>query len=366
MIGGAAFAFGAGFVMAAMQAGAPALGLDPDPVVEIGASASNPDDQLFGVGRVLRVAEGGFLVVEGELGRIRVYDAQGRFVRDLGGLGDGPGEFRNIVDATLAGDALLVLDRDGSVTRLALDGRVLATRRPSLAGLTGERYNPVPYAVLPGGEVLVRAQERVFGRPDGAYVQEVGWLGLAPQGGADTLGFFPSHPVRSDEGLPRPFRPWVEAAARSGGGALWVSVPAEGRLVDPVRGLEIRLPPETRAPTGADLGLFRESYLARGGSANDRRVIAEWVDGAPVAERLPAFRRFTVDGLGRAWVERWPAADGRSAWHVFDRDGTLTRTLEAASRLRVEDAGRDWLVGVWIDDFGVETVRLYALRDGGA
>lgn len=335
--------------------------VDARPLVEIGASAADPHDQLYGVTRVLRGPNGGLLVVEASAGRIRSYDASGRFVRDLGGRGEGPGEFRDIVDVSLSGDALLVLDRDGSVTRLGLDGAVLATWRIDVDGLVNEAYNPVPAGVLPDGRVVIRANERVFGRPDGEYVQHVGFLTVGPRDQADTLAFVPSRRVHSDQGLPRPYRPWVEAEWRAGAGALWMSAPVEGRIVKAASAVRITLPDRGRSPSTADLDHFRERYVARGGSENDRRVIADWVDESPVAEALPPLRSFTVDGLGRVWVEAWPPSPDQTVWEVFDSAGRSLVTVRIPRELRLEDAGEDWICGVWTDPLGVERVRVHAL-----
>jgi hypothetical protein len=356
---------GALVVGIAPQAGPDLARIVTGPLVEIGASTTDPNDQLFGVGPVLRTGEGGFLVVETSAGRIRVYDGEGRFVRDLGGQGDGPGEFREILDAALLGDTLAVLDRNGSITHLGLDGTVLGTVRFDPTGLTGERFNPVPFGILPDGRLLVRASERVFGRADGEYVQRVGWLALDARGQADTLGFPPSHAVRSDNGLPRPFRPWLDADFAVGSGALWLSVPYAGRLWRPSDGVEIHPASARRAPTAADLKRFRERYLGRGRTANDRRVIAEWVDEAPVAERLPPFRRFTVDRLGRVWLERWRASEGSTVWNVYNQDGASVGRVTLDGELRLEAAGTDWILGVSTDALGIERVRLYAVEGVG-
>ena len=337
--------------------------VDPEPTVEIGGSPDDPRDQLFGVGRVLQTRQGGFLIVESTAGRVRMYDSTGTFLRDLGGQGDGPGEFRQILDVALAGDTLLVLDRDGSATRLGLDGSVIGTRRTDYADLTDEAFNPVPHGILADGRVLVRAQERVFGRPDGEYVRRVGWLTVDAEGRADTLAFLEAQAVRSDEGIPRPYRPWTDPAFAAGGGDLWLTVPAEGRLVRPSDGLEIEPSPGDRAPSDDDLARFREEYVARGVSANDRRVIAEWVDEAPVAERIPAFRRVVVDRIRRIWVERWPEGPARTTWHVFDSGGRRVGTVTIPLALRLEAAGPDWIVGVWSDPFGVEHVRAFSLPE---
>jgi hypothetical protein len=311
---------------------------------------------------VLRGAGGDLLVVEGSAGRIRRYASDGTFIRDLGRRGDGPGEFRAIIGAALNGDTLLVLDRDGAVTRMGLDGSVIDTRRTRVAGLTDERFNPNPNGILADGRVLVRAPERVFGRPDGDYIQSVGWLTIDPAGRVDTLAFLDSQRVRSDDGVPRPYRPWIDAGFAASNGQLWLSSPNERLLLRPEVDLEIRLPDGEEAPSLADLERFREQYVGRGASDNDRRVISEWVDGAPVAETLPPWRHFTVDLVGRIWLERWPSDRPGAQWDVFSGNGTPIATAALPLELRVEDAGGGWLLGVWVDDLGVERVGVFRLE----
>lgn len=352
----------------AMSAGAATdtVVVEGPPRIEIGSSTSDARDQLFDVGRVLRTSDGEFVVVETTAGRLRRYDADGRFVRDLGGRGQGPGEFPDITDAVLRGDTLLVLASDGRVTRLTLEDEVVDTWRPSLDGLVDEAYNPVPAGLLRDGRMLVRANERVFGRPDGDYLQNVLWLTVTRRGGADTLALVPSHRVHSEQGLPRPYRPWVEAAWSAGGGALWLTVPAAARVRRVGSDVRVDVAVPDRAPSDDDLSRFRARYLARGRSANDRRVIAEWVDESPLAEHVPAFRRITADQLGRVWVERWPDADAETTWDVFDAVGRAVAAVRIPLTLRLEGAGDGWIVGVWTDPLGVERVRLYdlpALKD---
>ena len=77
-------------------------------------------------------------VLDGPMATVRVYDVDGRHLRDIGRPGDGPGEFRRpwalaIVD----GERLLVRDRaQGRVHELSLDGELLGDFRVGGAART--------------------------------------------------------------------------------------------------------------------------------------------------------------------------------------------------------------------------------------
>jgi hypothetical protein len=46
---------------------------------------------------------------------------------------------------------------------------------------------------------------------------------------------------------------------------------------------------------------------------------------------------------------------------VFDPDGRYLGPVELPARLRVTDIGDRTLLGVWRDEYGVESVRRYAI-----
>jgi hypothetical protein len=55
----------------------------------------------------------------------------------------------------------------------------------------------------------------------------------------------------------------------------------------------------------------------------------------------------------------------RNARTVFASDGTWLGTVELPPRFTPWHIGRDFVVGVWRDDFDVEHVQLYALMKPG-
>src|SRR5690606_23746461 len=72
----------------------PFLMLDTSAVVEIGETLDeNPDYQLFQVASALRLSGGTIVVANRGSHQLKLYDSTGRFVRNMGRKGGGPGEF---------------------------------------------------------------------------------------------------------------------------------------------------------------------------------------------------------------------------------------------------------------------------------
>ena len=84
-----------------------------------------------------------------------------------------------------------------------------------------------------------------------------------------------------------------------------------------------------------------------------------------IPETLPAFRSLKVDAMGWLWAEvyEWDPTLPPE-WMVFDLDGRARGTLTTPKGLVVESIGADYILGVWIDDLGIEFVRRYALKRG--
>jgi hypothetical protein len=90
------------------------------------------------------------------------------------------------------------------------------------------------------------------------------------------------------------------------------------------------------------------------------------------AESMPLFRWIAVDSEENLWVEEWEGvgldqgrfsvfrSDGAWLGHVDLPDG-LPQARIAYDRQAVE-IGSDYLLGVWVDEFGVEQVRLYRIE----
>jgi hypothetical protein len=77
-------------------------------VTTFGGLDDEPDAELLQVRRVVMSNDGRFVVANGDPAVVRVFDARGRFERQLGRSGAGPGEFRGGVDVRpWTGDSVL-------------------------------------------------------------------------------------------------------------------------------------------------------------------------------------------------------------------------------------------------------------------
>jgi len=243
--------------------------LAAEPSVQIGVVEGRAEYQWTRPVAGARLSNGDFAVLEQVPAEVRIFDAEGEFVRRIGAGGDGPGEFRSPSDlAVLAGDTLLVWDEsarrlswfspDGALVRertLREPGGIRLIRRVSLAssgvatvlgtetamedwgreaeGRTRERWRIVPVGVAgdagesigetPGTERVVDVARSADGSVASITVTGRWWWGdgfaWAHAGGvwtADRLALTARH-FDADTGLDRivrvaaPSRPFTNA-----------------------------------------------------------------------------------------------------------------------------------------------------------
>ncbi|MCA9764523.1 MAG: 6-bladed beta-propeller, partial [Gemmatimonadetes bacterium] len=89
--------------------------VDPRPRLTIGDDPDDPMQQFVRIRDVLALPGGRIAILDAGLPAIRVFDTTGRWVRNVGRTGNGPGEFRDPIDLAFDGTGLGVLDRDGRI-----------------------------------------------------------------------------------------------------------------------------------------------------------------------------------------------------------------------------------------------------------
>lgn len=103
-----------------------------------------------------RVGRGGdVFILDGGIPAIRVFDAQGVFLRQIGRRGDGPGELRAPVSWGITGERVWIADqRLGRLSIFTLDGELVSDRRldPTVEGRAGAGVAPIQ--ALPAGGFL--------------------------------------------------------------------------------------------------------------------------------------------------------------------------------------------------------------------
>ena len=345
--------------------------LSDTPIVEIGGSAGDPNDELYRVQAVKQSNTGDILVLNSGTSEIRKYDRAGRHLLNMGRRGSGPGEFAAplwlVVDRT---DSILVydfrlqrfslFDTDGTPGREVLvQDQDIGLRQT--AGLLRDGSLLIPHA--PGPQTTVNGLRR-----DTVVLRRISTTGeeLPP------LGTFPG---REYFGLVEGLGTGV-TQYRAFGRSLEIALADSVLYVGPTDNSEIRMythagvlrgiirvaTPPVRvtddmkaAHTRTALAFFQDSALrARFGR------LEEIMSFPPT---IPAFSRLATDTDQNLWVRGYPVhPDSNTDWHVFDPAGRLSAVIRLPVGFVEHVFDRDRVIGTWTGEDDVERVRVYELR----
>ena len=345
-----------------------------EPRVEIGVVDGADEYQLFDVSDAVVQSDNGLVVANRGTHELRFYDGRGRYLRSVGGEGDGPGEFRGLqfVDR-FSGDSLLafdgrhlrasVFDRQGRFIRSYSLNSPTNPSRPSLVG------------VLSGGSIVIRENHPYIAglAPTGPDRAPVPLFLSDPNGeGRDTLGVYPGVETFV---LALPAERWMSVRPVTFGRRLTTAIAddriaiagtdsfairiygSDGELRQTVRQRRVLVPIEA-----ADITRFNDSVLSAVEDPRSRQFYREMFELMPKHETFPALASIQFDRIGNLWVEEYrQPGDQRSIWQVFDQDGHLVARVQIPIELQVLDIGPAYLMGVVRDELGVERILLYAL-----
>lgn len=334
--------------------------VDSVPDLQVGSLDGAGPDVFSRIVGVVPLEDGGFVVGDRSSAELRWFDRTGASTATYGRAGQGPGEFQSLSLIPSPGrDSLVVFDtRRRDFTLVAPDAsgfRVITPPARQLVvgaaqGVAGDR------AVFRSGSLPQCPDDRWC--DSSANVRSVRLDTI----GADTLGVFPRMWIRYfDRDVPI-----GETGALDPAGAVAPTSQAliveghptfelrrfdlEGTLTDIYR-VNVSDPP----PASSQMQRYIES-LPNGSEA--RRVH----QSAPVPEDAPSFARLIVDSDGWVWALLFePANRLPTRWLVFDPGGNAAGYVDLPDGLDVEAIGRDYILGVWEDDFRVEYVRRYQL-----
>ncbi len=329
-------------------------------------------------------AQSNLHTLDSQLDHILVVGPNGSLVRTVGGRGEGPGEFNNVLS--------VIVGRDGSYTVLGFttidllhpDGEFArrVTMDPMTTGLIFSSM------ALPDGRLVTSALQRFgaqdehyeAGRPihvfplDGAEPEVLYTAWELPPEGEDESTF-----ESSGSGAVRMYR----AAGRAFEPRLQYDLLTDGRLalIDSI-GYRVKLVGLDGTVTGtierpiaplpvddAIMEAERERYREREASevvssgGVNVQVEREGAEGRTFAAELPVLYALDVDWDDRIWLERWgPTGDDDGPIDVVTPDGDYIGTLPPDG-LRTPDAfGPDGLMAyIERDEMDVQTVRVVRL-----
>jgi hypothetical protein len=338
--------------------------LSDEPVLTIGVMEGPEEYQLFNAVWALRLADGSIAVANGGTFEIRVYDAEGRFVRHVGREGGGPQEFKRLgLMWRTPPDSLYV--NDFGNTRLAVlgpDGGVARTFR--LTGLN--RNYPMPLGAFADGTFLVSSNE--FSAIDAAR------QGL----GRDTLLLF-----RYD----RNGSLLDTVARRPGREVYWTTVNGTPNMTSPpplgrwgftavgtdrwYYGAQDAYEIEVFGTDGALQRLIRRPGPNRPVTAEVARAVRErllerddrlhWHADIPLPATVPAHGIMLAADDGHLWVQEYRLRGEPQRWAVFDPEGRFLGHVQTPDADRITQIGSDFVLGLWSDEMDVEHVRMYRL-----
>ncbi len=264
----------------------------------IGVDAGPPEYMLASVVSVA-ATDNRIYVLERRPPILRVYDFDGTHVQDIGGRGQGPGEFGLPASVTIAPDGRILV-RDEGNTRFSVfdrDGELLETWPKDARATLGETvlapdgtpYVPVPFRV-PGQRRVIgyraHGAEGAFGEPvmprEFAYEEPR----LRSGGSSGPVPYWP-----------RPVSILSPVGAMVSG--LGIEYAIEVRYFDGrVRRIVRQVPP---VPVSADEVAWRE----RAETAYWKGEDPSWRWAGPgVRDEKPYFDGLYADADGRIWVER--------------------------------------------------------------
>jgi hypothetical protein len=362
-----------------------------DEELSIGVEAGD-DPYMLGSVRALATDGEEIFVLDQQVPVIRVYDAAGRHLRDIGKDGEGPGEFRRPESMVLGPDGrIFVRDpRTGRITIFSKQGAAVGTI-PVRSGFSTS--NPM---VITHDGTLYNYQLL----NQGADVRD--WqLALVPRSEGETEEGEPIRPPELD------FEQMRIEARREGSTSInsvpfapsssWTLAPS-GAVIAGVStdyAFEIHYPDGRvtrveKAWRPIPVEPAEAAWQKRLATANMRNTDPEWVwNGPEVPATKPAFSRFLADHSGRIWVNRpgpgyhvegpciedpdvddisqayaepcWRAHD---TWEVFDEEGRflggadLPEGIQMYPAPHIEDTT---FLAAFQDDLGTVTVKRYRI-----
>lgn len=367
------------------------------------------DRYIFGrVSHVMPMPDGSVWVVDGQGPRVRIYDPAGRYVRDVFGPGQGPGEIQSVMGIDLTPDGRVAIWdlRNSRVSLYRPDGEVLGQFRVDSGSWTGESFQVDEagrFWVYTG--VVDPACVRTVTAPDGTEREVISsegpdcirsaYLRFSPgdaRGGeepADTVFLplpqererVPSFTVMLPEGNVQPFVPrWS------------IALSSRGYLVS-AHSTRYALNLHERRAGGAEVirierefepvRLTREERAEWQGRADfyTRQNPGSVSAGVQIPEVKPALRFIQVDRDGRIWVNRYVEAEKRTdvqprsdpdrppaltwreppTWDVFEPGGRFLGTVVTARGVRILVRQGDELWGVARGEFDEDYVVRYQL-----
>ena len=359
-----------------------ALAVQYERLFSIGAADGRDWEILNGVTRVAFDKDGRLYVLDTGNARVLLFDASGRFIRQIGRRGSGPGEFQAAAGLTVLADGTLVVG-DAAAGLVLFDARGEYLRSVQLGEI--RVLYPSIQADGSGGVVMHEtATSRVTPRITELYRHTLragtsAAVRLELPRGDTTIGQTGQTASGFSRVLPAVFSPTVRFAVW-GPGRIAVATDDKYEIRVDGNGGVTRLSRAIapRAVTERDREAVREARRARAARSTSTAAVQGFAVRNPTgaeleaelralrfAETVPVIAGIGADAAGRLWIARvGPVAPGDGPIDIVAPVGRYRGTLPATS-LPAAFGPNDRIARIVVDDEGVERVvvaRVVGLR----
>lgn len=355
--------------------------IDSVPLLSIGEVGGDPRYTLDRVFWPQRLTDGRIVVPNTRGGTLKIYNAAGQYVTELGRQGEGPGEFSFIGHvAADPHDTIRVYDVDlNRITIFAPDGRLARTVRIEM---TGYYYGVMVGWFANGAFALTRTSDRALSayRGDWRDTLDLEWHAADGSviGRAGVWGGVRRFTTPDGRRFVHPFTPRFMAASSRQEAALGDGYGSHVKVVGPCGQLRqvLRWNMAVSELTDAQYREFAATVAALF-PEEELPVYLRALAESPETRRVPQYAALLWDALGNLWVRQYDwlqdsnwidqgyrGTTGPGTWWVFDAEGRWLGSVPTPDRLDVSVIGQDYVLGVHRDSLDVERVRMYRLTRG--
>lgn len=342
-----------------------------EPSLQIGVMGGDPEYEFTKITDVALLPDGSVAVLELTPPRVRIYSADGSFVRDIGREGQGPGEFQAPFRLTVTdGGHLLVWDPPV---------RQVVTIDPATGVVDQDfvRDDPPAYhegEILPDGSRLIRHVTSGVEQPEDRVWRRPAVLKRVADGVETTLTSLTGREMWMDRRGAAIGVPFAVGPVYAGGGPDDVVVTGDGSSWDlqvwdasgdPLHAITGSR--DRRSATPEEMESERADFEREAGMWGEEVMNRIW-SRADLEDRTraPTYEGVWVDACGDVWAGLWNSGSPTgipqpTSALVFDPDGRLRGSVDLPDNVQITEIGTDRLVGVSRDRFRVERVVIYPI-----
>lgn len=329
------------------------------------------DTPLFRVRAAVFLGDGSIAIADAGNYRVVRLSSRGEFLGDLGGEGEGPGEFSSVSALAAFGDTLVAYDAISN--RLTMWPTMGAD--PVVTGLPPYLGRPTTWVGgISAGQSVLKTLEPAAARRQSLFVDSTNVMRwIHADASVESLGTEADRYLYffiQGRGATSYRTPFFSEAKRVVWGSSVLTLPLDGtkvllRALDRVELDSVALPVTTRPFDRAVIERYRDSLLELVGPGANADRIREAYDAIDPPSSAPPTRRIVLVG-DRLWVERFPTLgeETTSWWLVSIASREVEGVIELPpNRTPLAGQGDQVLMLEW-DELGVEVVVLLDLLPG--